>query len=62
MRGLCKECKHHFLRKFYTKVVDDDEDNVFFMHLCLIADMDIGEDETMDCNFYEKITQPFWRT
>ena len=66
--GLCKDCKWRFRRVFIPsdpesyvdedgdKVLEsfDDESGSLEINFCLLMDMDINADVTLECNHYKK--------
>lgn len=69
--SICKTCKNRFRRVFiplnpeeYFAEVDGSEmpegDNIIIYNQCLITDMDLDNDETIECSAYEKREEPRW--
>jgi hypothetical protein len=63
--SICKSCRHRFRRVFiplnpeeYFNEADGStltaEDNIIIYNQCLITDMDMDNDETIECSAYEK--------
>jgi hypothetical protein len=63
--SLCKDCKHKFRRVFIPlrpeEYADDDgnhvtvgEDNIFIVNTCLISNMDVDGESTVECDHYEQ--------
>jgi len=62
--NLCKECLYRFRRVFIPRnpehfmdengeyLLDDDE-NIVIMNLCIVSDMDLDIDSTVDCSHYQ---------
>jgi len=61
-KSLCKNCQHRFRRVFIPlhpeNFIDDDgnslvgEENIVIMNMCLISDMDLDIDSTVECTHY----------
>ena len=69
--SICKTCRHRFRRVFiplnpeeYMAEADGSEmpegDNIIIYNQCLITDMDLDNDETIECSSYEKKEEPRW--
>jgi len=64
-KSLCKNCKFRFRRVFIpsdpdgfidengNSVLSDSSENIIIMNMCLIADMDLDLDTTIECTHYE---------
>ena len=64
-RGICKECRYRFRRVFIPlnpeNYLDDagdrvlsSDDNIFINNRCLLIDMDIDEEETIECSHFSR--------
>jgi len=75
-KSLCKNCKFRFRRVFIpsdpdefidengNSVLSDDNENIIIMNMCLIADMDLDLDSTIECTHYapkEEKKLPFFK-
>ncbi len=55
--SLCKDCVHRMRRAFIPNEPDPTiESTILIMLTCLLSDIDISEDDTVDCNKYERKT------
>jgi len=64
-QSLCKSCKFRFRRVFIPSdpeefkdeegncVLNEDGENIVIMNMCLVADMDLDMDSTIECTHYE---------
>lgn len=63
-RNLCKDCIYRFRRVFIPRnpenFIDEDgeplldeNDNIVIMNLCIVSDMDLDMDSTVDCSHYQ---------
>lgn len=63
-KSICKNCEFRFRRVFMPanpeqyRVEDDDVevepgDNIVIMNMCLVADMDLDLDSTVECTHYK---------
>jgi hypothetical protein len=62
--NLCRKCKNKFRRVFIPlkpeqyidengeQIFDNNEDNVVIMNMCLIANMDVEGEATVECDHY----------
>lgn len=69
--SICKSCKHRFRRVFIPLKPEEyinengesaltGEDNIIIYNQCLVTDMDMDSDETIECSAYEKKDEPRW--
>lgn len=63
--SICKNCKHRFRRVFIPLKPEEyvtengdaamtGEDNIVIYNQCLITDMDMDSDETIECSHFEE--------
>jgi len=63
-KSICKDCAYRFRRCFIPTSLEDyvdedgnalfsDNDNIVVLNLCLISNMDIDREITIDCNHYK---------
>ena len=63
--SICKTCKHRFRRVFIPlrpqDYLDEDgvrvlqnDDNIIISNLCLLTQMDLDGDDTIECSSYEE--------
>jgi hypothetical protein len=62
--NLCRKCKNKFRRVFIPlkpeqyvdengeQIFDNNEDNVVIMNMCLIANMDVEGEATVECDHF----------
>jgi hypothetical protein len=53
--SLCKNCVYRFRRIFIPAEIDADDDSVIIMLHCLISNMDIAGEETIDCSNFKEV-------
>ena len=64
-KSLCKECKHKFRRVFIPlnpeDYTDEDgnrvltqDDNIMILNTCLISNMDVDGEVTVECDHFEQ--------
>ena len=60
MESLCKSCSFRHRRVFLLKETEEYDDdsinnsNIIIMLTCMLIDIDISGEDTIDCNKYER--------
>ena len=65
--NLCKDCIYRFRRVFIPhniedykdeeddglEILEDGDENIVIMNMCIVSDMDLSLDSTVDCSHYQ---------